>query len=156
LASSGCREVCRDNALDMVPGQMVADAEDPTEPAGSGCRRSSCGRLGTTFGTAMMQMALPQSGAGAQDLTGTAPLTHIHTPSYVSWCMARTNIDIDDVLVARVMRRYRLSTKKDAVDFALRALVGNPMTREEALALEGTGWHADLRELRDGERIEPL
>jgi Arc/MetJ family transcription regulator len=69
--------------------------------------------------------------------------------------MARTNIDIDDALVARVMRRYRLHTKKDAVDLALRALVGNPMTIEEVLALEGTGWHADLSDLRDREPIDP-
>ena len=70
--------------------------------------------------------------------------------------MSRTNIDIDDALVTRVMKRYRLPTKKDAVDFALRALVANPMTREEALALEGTGWDADLSDLRDRDRIERL
>jgi Arc/MetJ family transcription regulator len=57
--------------------------------------------------------------------------------------VARTNIDIDGELIARVMARYRLSTKRDAVDFALRRLVGNPMTREEALAMEGKGWHGD-------------
>ena len=33
-------------------------------------------------------------------------------------CMARTNIDLDDRLVAEVMRRYDLGTKKDAVNFA--------------------------------------
>ena len=68
--------------------------------------------------------------------------------------MSRTNIDIDDALVTRVMKRYRLPTKKDAVDFALRALVANPMTREEALALEGAGWDADLSDLRGRDRIE--
>ncbi len=70
--------------------------------------------------------------------------------------MTRTNIDIDEALVTRVMKRYRLPTKKDAVDFALRALVGNPMTRDEALALQGTGWDADLSDLRDRDRIEKL
>ena len=70
--------------------------------------------------------------------------------------MSRTNIDIDDALVTRVMKRYRLPTKKDAVDFALRALVANPMTREEALALQGTGWDADLSDLRGRDRIERL
>jgi Arc/MetJ family transcription regulator len=57
--------------------------------------------------------------------------------------VARTNIDIDDELIARAMTRYRLSTKREAVDFALRRLAGNPMTREQALAMEGKGWHGD-------------
>jgi Arc/MetJ family transcription regulator len=46
----------------------------------------------------------------------------------------RTNIEIDDALIERVMRRYRLSSKRAAVDLALRRLVGDPMTRDEALA----------------------
>jgi len=65
--------------------------------------------------------------------------------------MARTNIDIDDELVQRVMRRYRLPTKKAAVEFALRAVAGDPMGREEALQMEGSGWDADLAALRDEE-----
>lgn len=62
----------------------------------------------------------------------------------------RTNIDIDEALVERVMRRHGVSTKRAAVDLALRRLDLEPMTREEALAMEGTGWHGDLDELRDG------
>lgn len=62
--------------------------------------------------------------------------------------MARTNIDIDDELVERAMRIYRLKTKREAVDYALRHLVGDPMTREEALAMEGRGWGGEL-ELSD-------
>ncbi|KYH43490.1 type II toxin-antitoxin system VapB family antitoxin [Branchiibius sp. NY16-3462-2] len=62
--------------------------------------------------------------------------------------MTRTNIDIDDALVSEAMRRYGLTTKKAAVDLALRRLVG-PMTREEALALEGIGWEGDLAEMRN-------
>jgi Arc/MetJ family transcription regulator len=62
--------------------------------------------------------------------------------------MARTNIEIDDELIGRVMRTYRLSSKRAAVDFALRRLVGSTMTRDEALALEGSGWDGDLDELR--------
>lgn len=49
------------------------------------------------------------------------------------------------------MRRYRLPTKKAAVDFALRAVAGDPMSREEALEMEGSGWDADLAALRDEE-----
>jgi Arc/MetJ family transcription regulator len=62
--------------------------------------------------------------------------------------MSRTNLEIEDELIARVMRRYGLSTKRAAVDLALRRLDLDPMTREEALAMRGTGWEGDLDELR--------
>jgi Arc/MetJ family transcription regulator len=64
----------------------------------------------------------------------------------------RTNIEIDDELIERVMRRYGLSTKREAVDFALRRSAGpEPMSVEEALAMEGTGWGDGLEvsDLRD-------
>jgi Arc/MetJ family transcription regulator len=62
--------------------------------------------------------------------------------------MSRTNLDVDDELVAEAMRRYGLTTKRAAVDFALRQLVGSTMTREELLAMEGTGWSADPSDVR--------
>ena len=62
--------------------------------------------------------------------------------------MSRTNIDIDDELIGRVMRRYRLPSKRAAVELALRRLAGEPMSRDEALAMEGAGWSGDLDELR--------
>lgn len=49
----------------------------------------------------------------------------------------RTNIEIDDEALRRVMERYQLKTKTEAVDMALRRLAGEPMTREEMLAMEG-------------------
>ena len=49
----------------------------------------------------------------------------------------RTNIEIDDVYVRRIMDRYGVHTKTEAVDLALRHLAGQPMTREEALAMQG-------------------
>jgi Arc/MetJ family transcription regulator len=67
--------------------------------------------------------------------------------------VTRTNIDIDDELIDNVMRRYALTTKREAVDFALRRLYRMPMTREEILALEGVGWgdHGlELSDLRPG------
>ncbi|GAA1856847.1 hypothetical protein GCM10009796_18610 [Microbacterium koreense] len=42
----------------------------------------------------------------------------------------------------------RFATKKDAVDFALRRLVGVPLTKETLLDLRGTGWAGDLDEIR--------
>jgi Arc/MetJ family transcription regulator len=68
--------------------------------------------------------------------------------------MTRTNIDIDDELVAEAIRRYGLKTKKEAVDLALRRLVGPPVTKEFLLSLRGTGWDGDLEEMRRSERIE--
>lgn len=62
--------------------------------------------------------------------------------------MARTNIELDDWKVAKVMELYGLRTKREAVDFALERLVGKRMTREEILGMEGTGWEGDLDALR--------
>lgn len=62
--------------------------------------------------------------------------------------MSRTNIDIDDELAAEVMRRFGLTTKRAAVDLALRRLVGSPLSREFLLGLEGVGWEGDLDDLR--------
>jgi Arc/MetJ family transcription regulator len=58
--------------------------------------------------------------------------------------MTRTNIELDDALVAEVMRRYGVPTKKDAVNLALRRLVGTPLNRDFLLGLEGVGWAGDL------------
>jgi Arc/MetJ family transcription regulator len=63
--------------------------------------------------------------------------------------VGRTNIDIDEELIARVMRIHRLSTKREAVDYALRQLVAMPLSRDEALAMEGSGWHGDLDAMRE-------
>lgn len=60
----------------------------------------------------------------------------------------RTNIELDDEMVERAMRLYGTRTKKETVDLALRRLVGAELTREEALALEASGWGADLDAMR--------
>ena len=62
--------------------------------------------------------------------------------------MARTNIDIDDRACAEVMRRYRLPTKRAAVNFALRTLAAEPLSADEARALRGSGWEGDLDAMR--------
>jgi Arc/MetJ family transcription regulator len=70
--------------------------------------------------------------------------------------VTRTNIEIDDRLIERAMSIYRLRSKREAVDFALRRLVGEQMTREEMLAMEGTGWDRDLDEIRSRDEIPEL
>jgi Arc/MetJ family transcription regulator len=49
----------------------------------------------------------------------------------------RTNIEIEMTYLEAIMDRYGVHTKTDAVDLALRHLAGQPMTREEALAMRG-------------------
>jgi Arc/MetJ family transcription regulator len=49
----------------------------------------------------------------------------------------RTNIEIEETYVQIIMDRYRVRTKTEAVELALRHLAGDPMTREEALAMRG-------------------
>jgi Arc/MetJ family transcription regulator len=62
--------------------------------------------------------------------------------------MSRTNIDIDEDACRVVMERYQLSTKRDAVNFALRTVAGEPLSLEKARGLRGTGWEGDLVEMR--------
>lgn len=64
--------------------------------------------------------------------------------------MARTNIDIDEVACAAVMRRYRVRTKREAVNLALRLVAAEPLGVDEARALRGSGWDGDLDEMRAG------
>lgn len=49
----------------------------------------------------------------------------------------RTNIEIEDAYVQAIMNRYGVHTKTEAVELALRHLAGQPMTRDEALAMRG-------------------
>ena len=50
----------------------------------------------------------------------------------------RTNIEIEDDYVRAIMVRYRLRTKTEVVDLALRKLAAEPMTQDEALAMRGS------------------
>jgi len=57
--------------------------------------------------------------------------------------VSRTNIDIDEELVDRAMRMYRLESKRAAVQLALERLVGERMTTDEILAMQGSGYPVD-------------
>ena len=63
-------------------------------------------------------------------------------------CMSRTNLNIDDEACAEVMRRYRFTTKREAVNYALRVLASEPLSVDEAKSLRGSGWEGDLAEMR--------
>jgi len=62
--------------------------------------------------------------------------------------MTRTNIDIDEELCQRVMERYHLSTKREAVNLALRHVAGEPLGLDEARSMRGTGWDGNLDDMR--------
>jgi Arc/MetJ family transcription regulator len=64
--------------------------------------------------------------------------------------MARTNIDLDDEACDAVIRRYHLSSKREAVNFALRTVAAEVLDVEQARRLRGSGWDGDLDELRTG------
>jgi Arc/MetJ family transcription regulator len=49
----------------------------------------------------------------------------------------RTNIEIEETYIRIVMDRYRLRTMTEAIELALRHLAGQPMSRQEALAMRG-------------------
>jgi Arc/MetJ family transcription regulator len=49
----------------------------------------------------------------------------------------RTNIEIEDSYVQAIMDRHGARTKTEAVELALRHLAGQPLTREQALAMRG-------------------
>jgi Arc/MetJ family transcription regulator len=58
----------------------------------------------------------------------------------------RTNIEIEDTYLRVVMDRFGLRTKTEAVELALRHLAGQPMTREEAMAMRGAHAIAEVPE----------
>ena len=62
--------------------------------------------------------------------------------------MVRTNVDVDEKACAEVMRRFGLTTKRAAVNFALRTLAAEPLSVDEARRMRGTGWEGDPAEMR--------
>ena len=46
------------------------------------------------------------------------------------------------------MQRYHLTSKRDSVNFALRAVAGEALRLEQARALQGSGWDGDLEGMR--------
>ena len=79
--------------------------------------------------------------AGVDNICLRRPLEHTDN-------LSRTNVDIDEQACAEVMRRYQLSTKSEAVNFALRTLAAEPVSVDEARALRGIGWEGGLDEMR--------
>ncbi|MDA0311815.1 MAG: hypothetical protein O2992_06825 [Gemmatimonadetes bacterium] len=63
----------------------------------------------------------------------------------------RLEMDVKEELLGAVRERFRLPTDRAAVEYALRRVAIKPMTKEEALAMEGVGWDGDLDAMRSGD-----
>jgi Arc/MetJ family transcription regulator len=69
----------------------------------------------------------------------------VYRPSEVSRVMARTNIDLDEVLVERAMRLTGARTKREVVDIALRRLVEKSTIYARIRKLRGRlEWEGDV------------
>lgn len=62
--------------------------------------------------------------------------------------MGRTNVDIDDELVAKTMRVTGTKTKKAAIEEAMRRTVRNEELHQALERLRGIGWDAPPMEDR--------
>ena len=62
----------------------------------------------------------------------------------------RTNIDIDDQLLAEAMAATGQKTKRGTVEEALWRIVKLQRQIEAAEALRGIGWEGDLDAIREG------
>ena len=63
----------------------------------------------------------------------------------------RTNIEIDDQVIAEVMKRSGRSTKREAVDFTMRRYLQIERQKEAVEGLRGLGWDGDLEAMRTAE-----
>lgn len=59
----------------------------------------------------------------------------------------RTNIEIDDKLMAEALQATGVRTKREAVKLGLQMLV-RMKAQEQLLALRGIGWEGDLEAMR--------
>jgi Arc/MetJ family transcription regulator len=64
--------------------------------------------------------------------------------------LMRTNIDIDDALLAEAMQIAGSTTKRAAVEGGLRLLIQLGRQKAAIAALEGIGWDGDLDQIRLG------
>ena len=62
----------------------------------------------------------------------------------------RTNIDLDDELLAETMRVTGQKTKKGAIEEAMRLVTRHSRLKQTIEKMRGMGWEGDLDEMREG------
>ncbi len=67
----------------------------------------------------------------------------------------RLEVDVKEDLLEAVRERYHLTSRRATVEFALRRAAVRPMSKEEALAMEGAGWDGDLEAMRSCDPGDP-
>lgn len=60
-------------------------------------------------------------------------------------------LELRSDLIEAVRARFHLTTPRAAVEYALRRAAIEPMSRDEVLEMEGTGWDGNLDTLRSGD-----
>ena len=65
----------------------------------------------------------------------------------------RTNIEIDDALMAEATQLSGLRTKRDVVHFVLNRYVKLERQREALEGLRGLGWDGDLEAMRSDDPV---
>ncbi len=63
----------------------------------------------------------------------------------------RIELDVKEDLIEAVRERYHLSSPRAAVEYALARAAVRPMSKDEALAMQGAGWEGNLDTLRSGD-----
>lgn len=66
----------------------------------------------------------------------------------------RTNIEIDDALMTEAMEALGVTTKREAVDKALRRIVRAKQQLRAWDALRGSGWEGDLEDMRTSKHTD--
>ena len=68
----------------------------------------------------------------------------------------RTNIDLDDKLLAKAKKILGTSTKKATVEKALRQIIEDYRGRQAIANLRGIGWVGDLEEMRRDRNFDQI
>ena len=63
----------------------------------------------------------------------------------------RIEVKVKEELLEAVRERYHLTSRRAAVELALRKAAVRPLSKEEALGMEGVGWDGDLDAMRSGD-----
>ena len=91
---------------------------------------------------------------GAAAVHEARPDYSVFKPGVLSYVTIEARVMEHDVEAVR--RRYGLRNWKAAVEEAVCRQAIVPMTKEEALAMQGVGWDGDLDEMRDNDPIEKV